>query len=85
MAHFQVCLNTLSPRGSKENMTRERYTEVFEGNGELTKEEWDLGWHFCMTEWDGLLIGPGMPEFKHCCCQPTTFEEATEEANNAKP
>ena len=32
----------------------------------LQPEEIAEGWHFC-PEWDGLLIGPGMWEFEHCC------------------
>lgn len=27
-----------------------------------------LGWHYC-SDWDGLLIGPGMPEMACCTCQ----------------
>jgi len=48
-------------------MTLERYQEVnFVGKG-LTKEEVKEGWHFC-SEWDQLLVGPGMPEKDACIC-----------------
>jgi len=33
----------------------------------LTEREIQEGWHFC-PEWDGLLIGPGMEEYKACLC-----------------
>lgn len=29
---------------------------------ELTEEELEAGYHWCM-EWDGLLVGPDMPEW----------------------
>lgn len=57
-------------------MTTERYNQLMDDEkSELTKEEWDQGWHFCMSEWDGLLIGPGMPEFKYCNCAPKEESE----------
>jgi hypothetical protein len=48
-------------------MSQERRRELTNNlNLELTKEEYNAGWHFC-CEWDGMLIGPGMPEFEECC------------------
>lgn len=38
-----------------------------EGSQSLTSEEIRSGWHYC-CEFDGLLIGPGMGEMKHCFC-----------------
>lgn len=32
----------------------------------LTTEEMKAGWHFC-TEFDGLLVGPGMKSEQECC------------------
>lgn len=34
----------------------------------LSDEEIAEGWHWC-PEWDGLLVGPGMPEMESCVCQ----------------
>lgn len=53
-------------------MTKERWELLMDldQHEELTKEEIQAGWHWCMTEWDGLLIGPGMEEFKYCSCAP---------------
>ena len=36
-------------------------------NVTVTPEEFAEKWHFCY-EWDGLLIGPGMPEMECCTC-----------------
>lgn len=57
-------------------MTKERYNQLMDDDhSELNADEWKEGWHFCMTEWDGLLIGPGMPEFKYCNCSPVEQSE----------
>lgn len=49
-------------------MTEERY-RVLDRLGEgLTPEEIASGWHYCF-EWDGMLIGPGMPEMRVCICE----------------
>lgn len=34
---------------------------------ELSEEEISEGWHWC-PDWDGLLVGPGMPEQNGCQC-----------------
>jgi hypothetical protein len=31
----------------------------------LTLKEIDQGWHWC-SDWDGLLVGPGMDEMDSC-------------------
>ena len=50
-------------------MSDEKYTELHDNqNSSLTKEEIDLGWHWC-NEFDGMLVGPGMPEFEEICKQ----------------
>ncbi len=49
-------------------MTKDRYNRIMDEEEELSKEEFDQGWHFCMSEWDGLLVGPGMEEYKYCKC-----------------
>jgi len=36
-------------------------------NAQLTQNEIAEGWHFC-SDFDGLLIGPGMGEMKFCHC-----------------
>ena len=46
-------------------------------DGELTKEEIEEGWHFCI-EWDGLLIKRGDPEAECCNC----FEKEKENENS---
>lgn len=35
---------------------------------ELTEEEIAAGWHFCYSEWDGLLIGKTCAEYELCTC-----------------
>jgi len=52
------------------SMSSERWEALmrFEDGVDLSMEERSLGWHFC-TEWDGLLIGPGMDECKYCLCE----------------
>lgn len=51
-------------------MTPQRYKQLFENLKEkLTKEENDLGWHFC-DEFDGLLVGPNCSEWQYCTCWP---------------
>jgi hypothetical protein len=44
-----------------------RYIELDLRGGGLTQEELDAGWHFCY-DWDGMLVGPGMPETEICVC-----------------
>lgn len=48
-------------------MNRKRLHELEMGDGELTKEERDEGWHFCV-DWDGMLLGPTSPENESCYC-----------------
>lgn len=49
-------------------MTTKRYAQLMKDGTGLTQEELKAGWHFCV-EWDGLLIGPGMPEMECCSCK----------------
>lgn len=54
-------------QGSGYGMTDDRYARLMADDSEpLQQGEVDAGWHFC-PEWDGLLVGPGMWEFEHCC------------------
>lgn len=49
-------------------MTKERYELLMkDNNAGPTLEESKEGWHFC-SEWDGLLVGPGMRELEFCQC-----------------
>jgi hypothetical protein len=49
------------------SMEESRWSELMNNDDlDLTDSETAHGWHFC-PEWDGLLIGPGMWEFEHCC------------------
>jgi hypothetical protein len=56
-------------------MTSDRYHELTHNDGvrsdgsraELTAEEIDAGWHWCL-DFDGLLVGPGMGEMENCTC-----------------
>jgi hypothetical protein len=52
-------------------MTNERYNYLMrDDDAKLTKEEMELGWHFC-SEWDCLLIGPDFYGELECCqCLP---------------
>lgn len=50
-------------------MKDERWRNLMkDDSAPLTQEEIDEGWHFCASEWDGLLVGPGMFEFEICTC-----------------
>jgi hypothetical protein len=49
-------------------MSETRYQALMHDDSlRLTPEEIREGWHFCY-DWDGLLIGPGMPELECCVC-----------------
>lgn len=48
-------------------MDRQRYNDLQDGRAELTQEEIKAGWHFC-SEWDYMLVGPGMSERRYCHC-----------------
>lgn len=51
-------------------MPYERWKALMENDDlKLTSDELEQGWHFCW-DWDGLLVGPGMMELKHCHCPP---------------
>jgi hypothetical protein len=54
-------------------MNRERYMELDRAGDGLTKEEWEVGWHWC-NEWDGMLIGPGTEEALVCSCDHPAIE-----------
>lgn len=48
-------------------MDKERYDLLnYSGYG-LTDIEFKEGWHWCY-DWNGLLVGPGMPELNECTC-----------------
>jgi hypothetical protein len=50
-------------------MTDQRWRELMDDpNGCLTLEELAEGWHWCCGGWDGMLVGPGMPELNYCEC-----------------
>ena len=48
-------------------MDNERYMELERKGLGLTKEEQELGWHWC-DDWDLMLVGPGMPAQESCVC-----------------
>lgn len=49
-------------------MNRQRWEELSNNDDrEISLEEWKLGWHWC-SEFDGLLVGPGMAELRVCKC-----------------
>jgi len=53
-------------------MKNKRYNELmYDLGAKLTDEEISEGWHFC-AEWDGLLIGPGMPGLESCTLKSKT-------------
>jgi len=49
-------------------MTDERYKECQKGMLQLTQEEIDKGWHYCL-EWDDMLCHPSWPEADACDCE----------------
>lgn len=48
-------------------MTIKRWSTLNRGDGSLTSEEMNSGWHFC-PDWDHMLICKGMPESDACTC-----------------
>lgn len=52
-----------------------RWEDMMLGESEdckLTQDEIDAGWHYC-SNWDGLLVGPGMAELNCCTCEEVKF------------
>lgn len=52
-------------------MTKQRWNELMRNHPpgtDLTPEERAKGWHWCI-DWDGLLVGPWMPEEAGCLCE----------------
>ena len=49
------------------SMDEARRARLERGEGSLTQEEQEQGWHFC-HDWDGMLIGPGWDEMEVCLC-----------------
>jgi hypothetical protein len=53
-------------------MTAQRWKDLMWSDDlKLTEPELSEGWHWC-PEFDGLLVGPGMGELRHCTCRPNT-------------
>ena len=48
-------------------MDRDRYAKLDKEGRGISMKELQEGWHFC-EDWDGLLVGPGMPEMECCHC-----------------
>jgi hypothetical protein len=60
-------------------MTPQRYNALMSNlKEELTQEEFDAGWHWCFSEWDGLLVGPTVPEWEYCTCYSPEKRKALE-------
>jgi len=57
-------------------MNDDRWKTLMNSDQHLSKAEYLQGWHWCWN-WDGLLVGPGMPELRACQCD-------TPEINKAK-
>ena len=59
-------------------MTKERYNQLDSGQGSLTYEELNEGWHFC-PDWDFMLVREGEVDGVHvsepCCCEPYKGEK----------
>lgn len=55
-------------------MIKDRYRELQAGQSELTQEEIDIGWHFCL-EWDDMLCHPSWPEANVCGCEVKKWKE----------
>jgi len=57
----------------------DRYNALMDEKADLTREEWEDGWHFC-AEWDYLLIHPSHPEANCCSCiEPEVLARYAEE------
>lgn len=53
---------------SQTGMSTGRYAELMnEQSARINADERLAGWHFC-RDFDGLLVGPGMPELESCRC-----------------
>jgi len=51
-------------------LKNDRYVKIAgDASISLTSEEAEEGWHFCYSEWDGMLVGPGMLEYEICKCE----------------
>lgn len=48
-------------------MTPKRLFELETAQSNLSKEELDLGFHFC-PDWDYMVVGPNDPESHACGC-----------------
>ena len=64
-------------------MNRERYIELNSTGQDLSPEEWDQGWHWCV-EWDGLLVGPNTEEALVCSCGHPVIERWKESEEGKK-
>lgn len=66
-------------------MKPERLLELYMTSGELTQEEVNEGFHYCL-EFDGLLVGPGTAEALFCHCDIPKIEEwkASDEAKKLR-
>jgi hypothetical protein len=59
--------DAIKEHNEAQTMTRKRWDELSFSNDHptLTLKEIDQGWHWC-SDWDGLLVGPGMDEMDSC-------------------
>ncbi len=48
-------------------MDNQRYKDIMDGKADLTQEEINQGWHFCV-EWDFMLINKNSAEGMCCRC-----------------
>jgi hypothetical protein len=59
-------------------MTNKRRVQLESGEGSMTEQEKDQGWHFC-PDWDFMVIGPASPEVYVCCCEKRVRARGTSE------
>lgn len=45
-----------------------RWLELEKSGDAPSEEEVKAGWHYC-TDWDFMLVGPGMREWEGCTCE----------------
>jgi hypothetical protein len=49
-------------------MTHSRWRHLAHHGETLTQDETNAGWHYCNSEWDGMLIHTTWPEKEACTC-----------------
>jgi hypothetical protein len=64
-------------------VNRERYAFLNLTGAAPARDEYEAGWHYC-SEWDGMLVGPGMIETECCSC-PAWVNRLSGKSPSAEP